>query len=632
MSENTKDDASAVPASAARTLETPAQDLAGTKNPGRGAAEDVAESEAGLPAGTVIGERYRVTELIGRGGMGKVYRAEHVLMRKQVAIKVLHREMTAMPEVVQRFEREAVAGGRIEHVNVAKATDFGVLTDGAFYLVLEYVEGASLSDVLGAGALSVARTLSVAHQVADALCAAHEAGVVHRDLKPDNVMLVPRGEDQDLVKVLDFGIAKLTVGDLSKSGITQAGSVFGTPEYMAPEQAAGQAVDHRADIYALGILMYRMLTGTTPFNAEEVSAVLMMQITCPVPPIAPHVPVAVQDLVGRLLEKDPDARPQSVLEVAAWLARLELLLKAGTLAQGATLHSVGLPGTAGHLGASTLETQEVLSPAPSARTSSRKKLLAAALGVAVLAGGLGLGLKLVDSGPSAPVERRAAPPTPPSVALPELSTESVLVTDPELQRLVTDAFSGDADAIEKLERRSTKDRGVQEWLALARGHSKRNNSAAALAAYEHVIAADHTAVADPKFWHLMWEAAQLPELAERVLRLAAARGGARGADLLYAVWVDTTKEETPATRLAKDLVYTPEVREQASPALKFALDMREAETCERYTQLLGRAALHGDARSVRLLKRVQFSTACEIPEEALKGAVLAAQERPGPVF
>src|SRR5690606_8292067 len=192
--------------------------------------------------------------LLGEGGMGQVYRAQHVHMRKTVAIKVLHRELTMQPEIVARFEREAVAAARIEHPHVAAATDFGQLPDGSFYLVLEFIEGRSLTALWAEhGRLPPARALAIARQVCDALDAAHSAGIVHRDLKPDNVMLLAREGDADFVKVLDFGIAKLQSDDTSgQPALTKAGTVFGTPEYMAPEQAQGAGVDARSDLYTLG--------------------------------------------------------------------------------------------------------------------------------------------------------------------------------------------------------------------------------------------------------------------------------------------------------------------------------------------------------------------------------------------
>src|SRR5579864_7103433 len=164
--------------------------------------------------GIVLSGRYLIERLLGEGGMGAVYQAEHTHMRKRLAVKVLHPEMSRMPEVVARFEREAMAAAHIEHPNVAAATDFGKLEDGSFFLVLEYVEGKSLRDAMAAGRVELARVLHVARQIASALGRAHALGIVHRDLKPENVMLVTREGDADFVKVLDFGIAKVPVGEL----------------------------------------------------------------------------------------------------------------------------------------------------------------------------------------------------------------------------------------------------------------------------------------------------------------------------------------------------------------------------------------------------------------------------------
>src|SRR5580698_8149923 len=234
-----------------------------------------------LEPGTIIAERYRVESLLGEGGMGKVYSAEHVHMRKQVAIKVLHPEMSTTPEVVARFEREAVAAGKIAHPNVAAATDFGRLEDRSFFLVLEYVAGVDLRAVLRRGAVSPERAVHILRQITSAVGQAHAAGIVHRVLKPENIMLVEREGDPDFVKVLDFGIAKVPVGELTNeepaasaaSGapkiLTQLGMVYGTPEYMAPEQALGQPVDARADLYAVGVMMFEMITGGRPFDHES---------------------------------------------------------------------------------------------------------------------------------------------------------------------------------------------------------------------------------------------------------------------------------------------------------------------------------------------------------------------------
>lgn len=282
--------------------------------------------------GTTLADRYRLDDLLGAGGMGRVYAAEHVLMRKKLAVKVLHRELTTVPEVVKRFEREAMAAAHIEHPNVAAATDFGKLPDGSVFLVLEFVQGELLRDEIAKGPLSPDRALRIARQIASALASAHELEIVHRDLKPENVMLVKKGNNNDFVKVLDFGIAKVPigeVGELARDGqpITRAGMVFGTPEYMAPEQALGQSVDGRADLYALGTMLFEMLAGVRPYSSKSQVGILGQQLANPVPSFAVRapgisIPHSVEQVVHRLLARDVDDRYQSANEVVAAIDEL----------------------------------------------------------------------------------------------------------------------------------------------------------------------------------------------------------------------------------------------------------------------------------------------------------------------
>jgi serine/threonine-protein kinase len=271
--------------------------------------------------GTMLAGRYRLDALVDQGSMGRVYAGEHVLMRKRVAVKVLHSELTSVPEFVARFEREAMAAANIGNEHVVGATDFGKLDDGSVFLVLEFVEGKNLRDEIAEGPVPLVRALHIARQIAYALESAHALGIVHRDLKPENIMLIDKSGDPDFVKVLDFGIAKVPLdreearGPSSKP-ITKTGMVFGTPEYMPPEQALGQNVDERADLYSLGVIVYEMLAGVRPFDPLPQVGVLGQQLSTPAPPLrtrAPGVtvPGAVERFVLKLLERDAGNRYQS---------------------------------------------------------------------------------------------------------------------------------------------------------------------------------------------------------------------------------------------------------------------------------------------------------------------------------
>ena len=321
---------------------------------------DPPSGAAHVAPGSIIAERYRVEGVLGEGGMGIVYLAEHVHIRKRVAIKVLLPRWTSAPDVVARFEREAVAAGAIAHPNVAAATDFGRLADGSFFLVLEYLEGRTLRDDLAAGAIAPARALEIARGIALGVGAAHASGIVHRDLKPENVMLVTRGEEPECVKVLDFGIARVdgASGATGATGtaLTSAGAILGTPDYMAPEQAMGTNVDARADLYALGVILFEMLTGECPFRGGAVT-MLRQHLLSEVPPlppdVAPGLPESLRGLVTRLMQKDPGARLSSAAEVvavidaaSAELARATSAPLAPTLMAPATLSAPSLRGWA----------------------------------------------------------------------------------------------------------------------------------------------------------------------------------------------------------------------------------------------------------------------------------------------
>lgn len=278
-----------------------------------------------IPAGTILGDRYRIDGLIGQGGMGKVYAAEHVLLRKRQAIKVLRGARALVPEVAARFEREAMAAANIEHPNIAAANDFGRLPDGSLYLALEYVEGKNLRDELDEGPFAIERSLHIARQIASALAAAQELAIVHRDLKPENIMLIERHGDSDFVKVLDFGIARVPMAERPGQPLTQTGVVFGTPEYMAPEQALGQLVDGRADLFALGVILFEMIAGVRPY--DDAASNLPQRVTARPPRLQERVPglavpPAIERIVSKLLAPSVSERFQNAKQVLAELSSL----------------------------------------------------------------------------------------------------------------------------------------------------------------------------------------------------------------------------------------------------------------------------------------------------------------------
>jgi serine/threonine-protein kinase len=268
-------------------------------------------------AGRTIDQRYYIEGKIGSGGMGTVYRARRLLIGDTAAIKVLHPGLMTDPSAVERFRREAQAAARLKHPNAMSIYDFGISNDGLVYLVMELVEGENLSEIINErGTISVGEAAEIIRQVCSALDEAHRQNVVHRDLKPENI-IVQDTQSGLRVKVLDFGIASLR--DLTSGKLTQAGVLVGTPHYMSPEQCLGEALDGRSDIYSLGIVLYEMLTGVTPFDSPTPTAIVVMQVNHPPRPlreILPRIPPAVESVVLHALEKRREARPQSASDLA----------------------------------------------------------------------------------------------------------------------------------------------------------------------------------------------------------------------------------------------------------------------------------------------------------------------------
>jgi hypothetical protein len=272
--------------------------------------------------GQVVADRYHVIKKLGEGGMGQVYLAEHVKMGRRSAIKVMSPAMVHDPDAVARFNREAANASRITHPNVCAVYDFGETSDGLIYLAMEFVEGEPLTSLIEReGALPLGQATAIFKQTADALQAAHDLGIVHRDLKPDNIMIAPGRDGGDLVKVVDFGIAKAVGGDEAGQKVTKTGLVVGTPEFMSPEQLSGDKLDGRSDLYSLALVYFRMLTGELPFQADSVQETMIKRLTDEPQKLAatrPDLafPDGLQQVFDAALARSPNDRYQTVAKFA----------------------------------------------------------------------------------------------------------------------------------------------------------------------------------------------------------------------------------------------------------------------------------------------------------------------------
>ena len=582
--------------------------------------------------GLVISDRYRIEKLLGEGGMGAVYQAEHTLMRKRMAIKVLHPEMTRQPEVVARFEREAMAAAHIDHPHVVTATDFGKLEDGSFFLALEYVEGRSLREVIAEGPLELGRALHIGRQIAAALSRAHTLKIVHRDLKPENVMLVERDGDPNFAKVLDFGIAKVQIGELAPAGapagpgqavLTQAGMVYGTPEYMAPEQALGQPVDTTADLYALGVIIYEMLCGVRPFEAESKVALLGMQVTAPVPPIATraphvHVPAEVEALIVRLLAKESTER----LGDARVLIE-ELGSVMGQLAQAgeidgtyATAPSSALLSSPGRLSNAMRTPAPIPRQPPTSQAIEKPQggktwIIAAAagtVGIVVLVGAVAMGLRSRTAGPTpAPDEDAAA-----TIELDDNVTP--LPINEQVEEAVGLIERGDyGSGIDKLEALGDQVNGnerVHRALVGAYGSTGRPKAAMREARLLLKANAKLDMKSEVKLRLAVRDTALLEgskdankkAAADQAFTLFEREMGAVGWDDLYDLaWGSSGAQYPAAAKRARGALQHGE-RAKMSPALAVTVDLHTAGSTCAVKRHFEQAAKHGDERTLAVLR------------------------------
>jgi len=289
----------------------------------------------------VLDSRYEMLERIGEGGMGVVYKGRQVSIDRIVAIKMLNQELAKDPNWVARFNREAKACSRLQHPNTIRMFDFGQTSEGRLFMAMEFLKGQSLREAIASGApMAPVRVLKILIQCCASLAEAHNIGIIHRDIKPDNVFLLNLAGSPDFVKLLDFSVAKLL--QESDAMKTQAGVVFGTPSYMSPEQGRGVQLDARSDLYALGILAFEMLTGNVPFVHANPMSLLAMHVNQPVPALPSNIPPSMQAVVKRTLEKDPAGRYSSATEMMQHCQ--QVFAELGARAAGMNLpHSAGAP-------------------------------------------------------------------------------------------------------------------------------------------------------------------------------------------------------------------------------------------------------------------------------------------------
>jgi len=284
---------------------------------------ELARVAANLVPGSTFANRYQIICLLGSGGVSTVYKAKHLFLDKHVAIKLLHAHQASNVKSIQRFQQEARATSQLAHPNLMQVQDFGVTDAGQPYLVMDYLEGVSLSTLLdNEGRLPIERALPLFLQICDGLIHAHGVGIIHRDLKPSNVMLIEDKDGSDLAKIVDFGFAKRVTQDETQK-LTQTGEVFGSPVYMSPEQCRGEKVDELTDIYAMGCLMYEVLSGNPPFLGESIYQTFSMHVCNPPPPFGSHlgIPAWLEKIVTQALGKERKERQQSALELrkGLWL-------------------------------------------------------------------------------------------------------------------------------------------------------------------------------------------------------------------------------------------------------------------------------------------------------------------------
>ncbi len=601
-------------------------------------AEIAAKAKAEARLGSIVSGRYRLTEVLALGGVGVVFKGEHLHMRKWVAIKVLHPDAQDAPDLVARFQREAVAGAHIQHPNVAAATDFGELEDGAHFLVLEYVRGVTLRQIIKRGPLAIERAVDIGRQIAAALAATHAIGIVHRDVTPRNVMVIEGVTD--VVKLIDFGLAKVDTAQLESVApgresqhderITGTGAVFGTIAYLAPEVARGMdLIDARADLYALGLVIYEMLCGKHPFDTTDAVELFKRHAATKPPAIAARtpgvvVPSALEAVVMRLLEKSPDARYSSA---EALIAALDAALVGRPMVLTPTPSPVTISSPVPPAIAIAIAAAPALAPsreaAPSLPVASgRRRLPYLAVGIAALAV-FGFALRLSRSPEPKASSRSPGPtlaPTLHEVSLPSsvgaivsvavAPTAAPIASATATALAAPESAAGDPNA-RALFRNAVVVRDFQHGIELF------------FALVEHDPAAFREAPLALAARDLAVTIAGAPgDVAERVFEALARRLGGEGVDVLYEIV--RTRGGSKAASRAEALLAQADVVARATPSLQITHALRAAPCADKLA-LLDRAVAAGDSRTLVVMETT--CKACFSRNQALEDATKSLRQR-----
>ena len=555
--------------------------------------------------GQVIDGRYRLDKLLGRGGMGVVYKAEHIAIRRPIAIKLLHPSLAAVPELRARFEREAIAIGRIDHPNCVGVSDFGRLADGTLFLVMDLLDGRSLGELMDAEApLPAERALKLLRHVLAGLGHAHQQGIVHRDVKPENVYVVATETDPEFAKILDFGIAKMMDGREVDDGVrlTQAGVAFGTPVYMSPEQALGSPLDGRSDLYGASVMAFEMICGRPPFWSDDKLEILSMHTSRPVPSMTEllsrvqgqnrGVPAAVEDIIRKGLAKRREERWTTAGEYIAAIDQVQQLLV------DPTYEGPGAPPPAGANDGLTptpalaLDARPAMSSAPVLLAHNRRKpspplALIAALAL-VGAAALGVLIAILVRPPAPPASR---PPDPTTVA----GKAAALLERGKPAEAIK--------VIEAAKKQTATDADAQ--LQLGHAYQAQRKNGDAVGAYKRAVELDPRKVADPAMRSALRTISQDTDIdaamAALSLRVKLDDADARKTVIALASGSDMPRRR-PAAAVAEKLGLSHEIDWLKS----YLYDLEQRDLCSQRKEAVAKLRALGDKRAVPALEQALF--------------------------